>query len=110
MLRARYHELDVAEVEAKKQRRKDNALMATRAGLAVSQDSREMYRKAKARAARAAGVDEVEQDIPEHFTDDQMDMANKQAFQETATRASMTVAKAVRRISKRSGKNINHKL
>ena len=47
------------------------------------------------------------QEVPEQLANEQMDMANRQAFQQTAERASMSVAAAVSQISKRKGKPTN---
>eukprot|EP00972_Heterocapsa_arctica_P020931 3083662-Heterocapsa_arctica.AAC.1 len=54
--------------------------------------------------ASSSGVNEVEQEIPEKLTDDQMIMANNQAFQQTSAHAIDAVEKAIRKINKRTKK------
>ncbi len=63
----------------------------------------ELNNRATSRAWSSVASSSGLQEAPEQLVDEQMDMANRQAFQQTAERASMTVAKAVSQISKRMG-------
>eukprot|EP00972_Heterocapsa_arctica_P045229 6676724-Heterocapsa_arctica.AAC.1 len=69
---------------------------------------RELNDRATSRAwssmASSSGTNNTFQETPVQFTDDQMEMANSQAFQQTAEQAHMTVSIAVGRINKRAGK------
>eukprot|EP00972_Heterocapsa_arctica_P009102 1340222-Heterocapsa_arctica.AAC.1 len=50
---------------------------------------------ASAETASSSGINNPFQESPEQLDDDQMEMANIQALQQTAEQASMSVAKAI---------------
>eukprot|EP00972_Heterocapsa_arctica_P073027 10787597-Heterocapsa_arctica.AAC.1 len=54
------------------------------------------------RAMTAPSSSYIEHAIPDNLTDDQMTMANNQAFQQTSGHAIDSAAKAIRQINKRS--------
>ena len=89
------HELDLAEIEIAKQKRIDNVEMARNLFA-------EINTKETKRAWSSLASSSGHQEVPEQLTNDQMDMANRQAFQQTAERASMSVAAAVSQMNKRA--------
>eukprot|EP00972_Heterocapsa_arctica_P011196 1640773-Heterocapsa_arctica.AAC.1 len=91
MLQDGRRELALAQKEAARQKSVANAEKAKHVFA-------ELNNRAGSRAwssvASSSGINNPFQESPEQLADDQMVMANNQAFQQTAEQASMTVAKA----------------